>query len=250
MHHHTIDAFEVNGRTTVRSGDGVFLRVPLSVTGPTAVTDTTGDLAGRVRAELDLRRKSRISPRSGRKGIGILAPESWRHVLGPALSGLAPALFENAGEVPASAGLVLHVAASRHERTALDQLPAAAGAAVLRCYREGDLIFVDPLAVDTSDPSGSQVIRRRLAASPAAAELSAWLDASAAPGADPAEIPAAATAILVARIRTTIAAWQQDSPALAVLRRTLWRLDTATLTATEHPVLPFPEPAPLPAPRP
>ena len=249
MHRQTIDAFDVNGRTTVRSGDGVFLRVPLSTTGTTADAEFGGGLAGRMRAELAERREARIRPRLGREGIGILAPESWRQELAEALIGHAPTVLDSANDSPGQAGLVLHVAGSPHERGTLDHLPAG-GTAVLRCYREGELIFVDPLAVEPQDPTGAQVLRRRLAASPAASELRAWLDASPAADTGPADIPAAAKSILTARLLTTIAAWQQDAPALSTLRRTLWRLDTATLSASEHPVLAFPEPAPLPAPLP
>ena len=249
MHGQTMDAFEVNGRITVRSGDGVFLRVPLSTTGTTADADFGGGLAGRVRGELAERREARIRPRLGREGIGILAPESWRQELAPALTGHAPTVLESAHDIPVSAGLVLHVAGSTQERGALDHLPAA-GTAVLRCYREGELFFVDPMSVEPQDPNGAQVLRRRLAASPAASELRAWLDASPAGDTGPGGIPAAAMTILTARLLTTIGAWQQDSPALSTLRRTLWRLDTATLAASEHPVLAFPEPAPLPVPLP
>lgn len=247
MHGQRIDAFEVNGRTTVRSGNGVFLRVPLSTTGATADADLTGGLAGRVRAELAERREARIRPCLGREGIGILAPESWRQDLAEGLGGHPSTVVESAGDIPELAGLVLYVAGSPHERGMLDHLPAA-GTAVLRCYREGELFFVDPLAVEPQDPTGAQVLRRRLAASPAASELRAWLDSSPAADAGPAGIPAAAMTILTARLLTTIAAWQQDAPAMSALRRTLWRLDTATLAASEHPVLAFPEPAPLTAP--
>ncbi|MEC5181389.1 hypothetical protein [Arthrobacter sp. CG_A4] len=249
MHSQIIDAFDVNGRTTVRSGDGVFLRVPLSTTGATADVELTGGLAGRVRAELAERREARIRPRLGRESIGILAPESWRQELAEALSGRAATVMESANNIPLSAGLVLHIPGSPQDRGTLDHLPAA-GTAVLRCYREGELFFVDPLAMGPRDPTGTQVLRRRLAASPAASELRAWLDASPAAAAGPAGIPAAAMTILTARLLTTIAAWQQDAPALSSLRRTLWRLDTATLAASDHPVLAFPEPAPLPVPLP
>lgn len=248
MQRQTIDAFDVNGRTTVRSGDGVFLRVPPSTAGPTADADLLGTLAGRVNIELAVRREARIRPCTGRESAGILAPGSWRQDLAAALGGHALTVFHSADDIPESAGLVLYIAAAPHERDALDHLPAA-GTAVLRCYREGELIFVDPLAVEPQDPTGAQVRRRRLAASPAASELRAWLE-SAAAAAGPAGIPAAAMTILAARLLTTIAAWQRDAPALLTLRRTLWRLDTATLLASEHPVLAFPEPAPLAAPHP
>jgi len=252
MHNHTIDAFEVNGRTTVRSGDGAFLRVQRTSTSPTAESDLPCGVAGRVRAELAERRESRIRPSPGREGVGILAPQSWRQELEAAFGGRAPVWLDSAGDVPATVGLVLQMAGAAHERTALDHLPGA-GTAVLRCYREGELIFVDPLAIEAQDPTGAQVLRRRLAASPAASELRAWLDASVAADTGPADIPAAAKIILSARLLTTIAAWQQDTPAVTTLRHTLWRLDTATLAASDHPLLPFPEPAllpALPAPRP
>lgn len=244
----TIDAFEVNGRTTVRSGDGAFLRLQPSASGSTAEAAVSGELAGRVRKELAERREARIRPCLGREVIGILAPESWQQEL-EALTGHASTVLESATDIPVWAGLVLHAAGSPRERSALDHLPAA-GTAVLRCYREGELIFVDPLAVEPQDPTGAQVLRRRLAASPAASELRAWLDAAPAADTGHADIPAAAKTILTARLLTTIAAWRQNAPALSTLRRTLWRLDTATLSASEHPVLAFPEPAPLAAPLP
>ncbi len=249
MHSQSIDVFEVHGRITVRSGDGVFLRVPVSTPGAAADVDLAGELDVRVHAELAERRQARIRPCLGRESIGILAPEPWRRELAEAFRGHGAAVLDSAGDIPFPGGLVLHVAGSPHDRGALDHLPAA-GTAVLRCYREGELLFVDPLACGPRDATGAQVLRRRLAASPAAAEFRTWLDASPAAVAGPAGIPAAAMTILTARLLTTIAAWQQDAPALPTLRRTLWRLDTATLSASEHPMLAFPEPAPLPAPLP
>uniref|UniRef100_UPI003F497519 hypothetical protein n=1 Tax=Paenarthrobacter nicotinovorans TaxID=29320 RepID=UPI003F497519 len=138
--------------------------------------------------------------------------------------------------------MLVHVAGSPSERTYYDELPGE-GTAVLRCYREGEIVFVDPLSMSAGDPTGFQVLRRRLAASPAATELNAWLDTPAA--SRNLDLQHAALGLATARLLIIIAAWQQDSPALPVFRRTLWRLDSATRVATEHPVLPFPEPAML-----
>lgn len=236
----TIDAFTVNGRTTVRSDDGGFLRL-----GPdTAIGEGLDPaLTERVRTELAARRRARRIPPAGRQDIGTLLPAG----LPESLQALLPAatLRQVTRGDAEHCGLVLQFARTAAERSALDHLPAS-GTAVLRCYREGGILYIDPLAAKAEDPGGSQVLRRRLAASPASAELEQWLHTGAADADSLQGLPGGAVQVFLARLATTIAAWQHDSPACNLLRRTLWRLDTATLLASEHPVLAYPEPAPLP----
>lgn len=236
------DIFDVDGRTTVRSGDGVFFRVPLEAAAATAGTADTAQLTTKVRNELGERRLSGLQPLAGREHVTICAPDQLAGTLKQVL-GAAGVAVDRAGEAAAGhpRGLLLHVPNAAAERRRFEHLPAA-GTAVLRCYQEGELVLVDPLATGPQDPSASQVLRRRLAASPASAELTAWLDTPAATGF---EVQGVAWTLVEARLLTMIRAWQSGSPALAALRRTLWRLDTRTLVATCHPVLPFPEPAPL-----
>ncbi|MET3904006.1 hypothetical protein [Paenarthrobacter sp. 4246] len=230
-----IDSFDVAGRSIIRSGDGAFFHLPPSA-------GSGQNLATGISDELLQRRQAGARPLAGRERIGLVAPE-------PVAAALLP-LFQEAGvdvavsddREPGSVGLVLHLAATPAERNRFEALPGCR-AAVLRFYGEGDLVFVDPLSLEPADPTGWQVLRRRLAASPAAAELRAWLDTPAA-AADFAP-HGVAMDLLTARLLTIITAWQRNSPSLAAHRRTLWRLDTLTLAASEHPVLPFPEPASL-----
>ena len=231
-----VDTFDVAGKTTIRSADGAFFHLA-------APAEAGAPLAARLSQELLQRRQSAVRPRAGRERIDIKASaaEAAGLLCFLADSGVAATMVkDDAGHAPG--GLLLHVAGSPAGRSVYDELPGK-GTAVLRCYREGELVFIDPLAVSAEDPTGSQVLRRRLAASPAAAELKAWLDTPAA--STDLDLQDTALGLVKARLLMSIAAWQQDSPALLGLRRTLWRLDTATMVATEHPVLPFPEPATL-----
>ncbi|NWL12319.1 hypothetical protein DM793_13655 [Paenarthrobacter nitroguajacolicus] len=239
-----VDTFDVAGRATIRSADGAFFHLAAPI-------DSGAPLATQVSHELLQRRLAYVRPFPGRERIEIAAAGDVATGLLRSLedSGVAATVI-NADTKHAHGGLLLHVAGSPAERTQFDDLPGE-GTAVLRCYREGELAFIDPLSLSAQDPTASQVLRRRLAASPAATELKTWLDTPAATAEIGLRSPA--LSLVTARLLMIIAAWQQDSPALPALRRTLWRLDSATLVATEHPVLPFPEPAKLvdswPAPR-
>lgn len=229
-----VDTFDVDGRTTVRSGDGIFFRVPRECT--PGVADGSTD---QVRAELQERRLAGHRPAVGRERVSVAGAGAGELVDALKAAGvLATPLYDS--REPAVPGLLIHLPSSPPERTRFDHFPAA-GTAVLRCYQEGELVFVDPLSLSPGDPSSTQVLRRRLAASAAAAELKAWLETPAA--ATGLSVPDTAWGMVTGRVLGTIKAWQSEAAALPSLRRTLWRLDTQTLVASEHPVLPFPEPA-------
>ncbi|TVU66230.1 hypothetical protein FQP90_02300 [Paenarthrobacter nitroguajacolicus] len=231
---HAVDTFDVDGRITVRSGDGIFFRVPGGST-----PGTNGGAADRIRAELLERRLAGQRPAAGRERVSVAGPGAGRVVGALEAAGVLATPWDDAQD-PAVPGLLIHLPSSPAERTRFDHLPAA-GTAVLRCYAEGELVFLDPLALSPRDPSSTQILRRRLAASAAAAELKAWLQTPAA--ATELSLPDTAWSMVIARVLGTVKAWQSESAALQPLRRTLWRLDTRTLAASEHPVLPFPEPA-------
>ncbi|WP_309073376.1 hypothetical protein [Paenarthrobacter sp.] len=230
------DLFDVAGRTTIRSADGAFFHLggPLEASKP---------LDSRISQELRERRVADGRPVLGRESIGIVASAQVASGLLRSLgdAGIAAAVVKDAGDSE-SPGLLLHIAGSPAERSHYDGLPCG-GTAVLRCYREGDLVFIDPLSMSGQDPTSSQVLRRRLAASPAATELKAWLDTPAA--SMDLDLQATTLGLVTARLLTIIRAWQRNSPVLPALRRTLWRLDSGTFAVSEHPVLPFPEPAKL-----
>lgn len=241
-----LDVFELHGRTTVRSSDGTFLRVQAPTGAALPMTET---FHGQIRRQLESRATQQMLPRPGRESIALLGPSTGWGPVGEALTGLDIDRIDHLRAPKATGGLVIQVAATPADRRLLDDLRYA-GTAVLRCYREGEILFVDPLALAPGDPSGSQVLRRRLAASSAARELDGWLG-TARPGDATLEgLPPLATQILGARIRSAVAAWQHDTQGLAALRRTLWRLDTRTLCSSEHPVLGFAEPAKRPGRRP
>lgn len=235
-----VDSFEIAGRTTIRSGDGAFFHVPSEAGVGQLTASHVGDEL--LADELRQRRRAGARPLAGRARVGLVATDGVAAALLPVLQEAGVAAAGNDGGDPGSVGLVLHLAATPAERNRFDDLPGHR-AAVLRFYGEGEVVFVDPLCLEPGDPIGWQVLRRRLAASPAPAELRAWLDTPAAS----ADFTPRDTAmdLLAARLLTVVTAWQQDLPSLATYRRTLWRLDTLTLAISEHPVLPFPEPASL-----
>ncbi|MFJ3957078.1 hypothetical protein [Arthrobacter sp. NPDC090010] len=242
----TIDAFEVLGRTTVRAGDGSFLRLA-------GQGDDTPEpdpmLNARILAELETRRLSRTTPLDGRADLGIVASETLLRGVQSLTRDITLRLHHlglgSLDDERALPKLIVHLSADVGDRSRLDHLPRA-GTAVLRCYREGEILYIDPLRLDATDPPAHQVLRRRLAASPAATELEAWLSRQDIEDDPLGDLPPAAVALFLARLLTTITAWQHGTAVLETLRRTLWRLDTATLLASEHPVLAYPEPAPYP----
>lgn len=118
----------------------------------------------------------------------------------------------------------------------------------LRAYREGQLLFVDPVSVEPEDPDHNQVVRRRQAASPAVRELSTWWQnvESGSTRLQSIAVPSAAKHLLFARLLNILLAWTNNTAELIDYRRTLWRLEFESYRATEHTVLGFPEPRRLP----
>jgi hypothetical protein len=118
----------------------------------------------------------------------------------------------------------------------------AGGAVLLRGRREGGRMLIFPLAVDGSEATPDQVSRRRLAASPAAPELSSWLASG---HRDPRPLRRATLTLTVARCLAILEDWATDDPALVEHRRLLRVVGDGPREHT-HTVLGFDEPAPRP----
>lgn len=129
---------------------------------------------------------------------------------------------------------------------AADRLPEH-GVAWLRCHREGWQAYTEPLAAAPGDVTSAHVRGRRLAATPAHRELSAYWSGPRTSGA-PIRLTAPAAALLAALLADDLHRWATDTPQRTGLpaRRRLRRVDLRTLTVTEHPVLPVPAVAPSP----
>ncbi|NEY34593.1 hypothetical protein GTU99_20720 [Streptomyces sp. PRKS01-65] len=129
---------------------------------------------------------------------------------------------------------------------AADRLPRH-GVAWLRCHREGWQAYVEPLAAAPGDVTAAHVRARRLAATPAHRELSAYWSGPRTSGA-PVRLTAPAAAVLAALLADDLSRWATGAPATGGLpaRRRLRCVDLHTLTVTERPVLPVPEVAPTP----
>ncbi|WZH36880.1 MAG: hypothetical protein PIR02_19355 [Microbacterium enclense] len=198
-----------------------------------------GEIRDRESAD-DERRWPSARRRIGVVGTGVLADEIAR-VLGE--WGARVGRGTSAAASPDSVALVISVsdgAAERRDHAVLDDL-LAAGAARLRVYREGECVLVDPLAVDVTDITATQVARRRIAASTVPGALDAWQLQG--PAADQ-PMDSASVTLVTARVLTMTLAWAQDDEALSRLRTTLWKLVPALGRVTEHPVLAYPAPHP------
>ncbi|MFI5943218.1 hypothetical protein ACIBCB_23580 [Streptomyces uncialis] len=123
-----------------------------------------------------------------------------------------------------------------------DRLPGHS-VAWLRCHREGDTAWLEPLAATTDDVTSAHVRLRRLAATAAHHELGAyWASLSAeGPGSGHSTASAALTAGL---LMEDLVAWASGDRSA---RRRLRRVRVRGLTVSRHPVLPVPEVAPYPA---
>ncbi len=119
---------------------------------------------------------------------------------------------------------------------------AECGVAWLRMHREGSQLWVDPISLDSTDASSAQVLKRRLAASGTAEELTAWLLASAN---IPRPLSVLAGRIVGLHLLDMVRAWAFDDEQLWTHRTHAWQFNTRSLTASEHPVLGYPEPAPV-----
>jgi hypothetical protein len=130
---------------------------------------------------------------------------------------------------------------------AADRLPER-GVAWLRCHREGWQVYVEPLAAAAGDVTSSHVRARRLAATPAHRELSAYWSGSRTSGAR-IRLTAPAAGLLASLLADDLTRWATDAPEASgglPARRRLRRVDLRTLTVTEHPVLPVPDVARMP----
>ncbi|MFE0799468.1 hypothetical protein [Streptomyces sp. NPDC058812] len=129
---------------------------------------------------------------------------------------------------------------------AADRLPEH-GVAWLRCHREGWQAYVEPLAAASGDVTAAHVRGRRLAATPAHRELSAYWSGPRTSSA-PVRLTVPAAALLAALLADDLGRWATDTPDTAGLpaRRRLRHVDLRTLTVTEHPVLPVPAVASMP----
>lgn len=111
------------------------------------------------------------------------------------------------------------------------------GTAWLHVHREGEVVLIDPLAVDPGDPTSVQVAARRVAASSAPASTEAWQRAR---PLTPGALDDATRALVLARLLHTVLAWAQEDAELDRLRTTLWKVVPATGSVSAHTVLPFP----------
>jgi hypothetical protein len=129
---------------------------------------------------------------------------------------------------------------------AADRLPER-GIAWLRCHREGWQAYVEPLAAAPGDVTSAHVRARRLAATPAYRELTAYWSGPRTSGA-PVDLTVPAAGLLAALLADDLHRWATGASHAGALpaRRRLRRIDLRTLTVTEHSVLPVPEVAPMP----
>ncbi|MER5739657.1 hypothetical protein ABT117_28825 [Streptomyces sp. NPDC002262] len=121
-----------------------------------------------------------------------------------------------------------------------DRLPEH-GVAWLRCHRESWQAYVEPLAAVPGDVTAAHVRARRLAATPAHRELSAYWTGPRTSGA-PVRLTVPAAALLAALLADDLSRWATDTADTAGVpaRRRLRHVDLRTLAVTEHPVLPVP----------
>ncbi|MER6912804.1 hypothetical protein ABT354_14140 [Streptomyces sp. NPDC000594] len=114
----------------------------------------------------------------------------------------------------------------------------------LRCHREGAHAWLEPLARGPHGVTAADIRLRRLAATPAHRELTAYWAGSGTPDDTPAHTPLTA-AYTAALLLGELIAHPGRTPDRPLLRR----LDLRDLRLTEHPVLPVPGCLPLPTAR-
>ncbi|MER7911759.1 hypothetical protein [Streptomyces sp. NPDC096068] len=129
---------------------------------------------------------------------------------------------------------------------AADRLPEH-GVAWLRCHREGWQAYVEPLAALPGDVTSAHVRARRLAATPAHRELTAYWNGPRTSG-EPVRLTVPAAALLAALLADDLSRWATGTPDTAGFpaRRRLRHVDLRTSCVTEYPVLPVPAAAPMP----
>ncbi|GGE78607.1 hypothetical protein [Nesterenkonia cremea] len=131
--------------------------------------------------------------------------------------------------------------------------PALPKPNVFDIHAEGAQWYLHPLRLAPEDPTPEQVLRRRLAATPAHQALNAWWRLAGVGTAAPPEEVLHRVNLAPSPLDATVVAWHAaqvitnwladpDSSLTARWRRRLSIVDTVTLQVTEHPVLPHPIP--------
>lgn len=125
---------------------------------------------------------------------------------------------------------------------------------LLDIHAEGAQWFLHPLRLTSCDPAPEQVLRRRLAATPAHHALASWWRLAADTWPDDSEdrllhrvhheLSATGAAVVAWHAAQIIDAWSQgrDSSRTTGLRRRLTIVDAHAMAVTRHPVLPHPIP--------
>ncbi|MFP3986601.1 hypothetical protein U9R90_03675 [Streptomyces sp. E11-3] len=257
-----------DGGFAVRTPDGEFLRVD---TGTVPAQHLRVRLTGEREQEEDAELAALIgaferagylmAEPSGRDDGAPRWPLDRRAVLltgAPALTGPLAALLTECGAEPRT-GTPDEAAAATHTDTAAvvwcldepvppglwdaaDRLPER-GVGWLRCHREGFQVWIEPLAAEPGDVTSAHVRARRLAATPAHRELTAYWERSRTEGEfRPTPVH---RHLVAAHLAADLTAWAQGTPATRRLRR----IDLRQATVSDHPVLPVPDVTPLPAAR-
>ncbi|OEJ57365.1 hypothetical protein BGM19_04635 [Streptomyces agglomeratus] len=253
----------------VRTPDGDFLRVD---TGEVAAEDLMTRLEGGARGSAALEDLVLAFENAGYAGRDGELPLEGRtvHLLGDvnltarlarriaeegadvrhAAPGEVAAMAENGAGRPAGATAAvvwcLDSPVGEGLWDAADRLPER-GIGWLRCHREGFQAWIEPLAAAPGDVTSRDVRLRRLAATAAHRELTAYWagNRTAETGAAGGE---ASAALLAELLTADLVAWAggRHRAGRLPVRRRLRRVDLRDLTVTEHPVLPVPPVAPLP----
>ncbi|MDJ0338725.1 hypothetical protein [Cryobacterium sp. PH31-O1] len=269
------DIIDTPAGTAVRTSGGVFLRL----TGSPIPLLTLQALAGGHHIALDAaetvswtRVQAEITDRHEREAAPVW-PALKRRILvictEPALGYLASDLTELGAEVctvdtttghdrvdgdstrqinqaltAAEPALVLWLAQSLPPWQLWEHLDALAGRGVawLRMHREGCQLWVDPISLDATDASSAQVLQRRLAASGTAKELASWLRG---PTNSPPALSSLASRMVGLRVLDMVQAWAFDAERLRSYRTHAWQFNTRSLQSSEHPVVAYPQPAPI-----
>ena len=229
----------------LRTGSGDFLRLH-DLPGPGRLSTYRYLLRVR-RAALERDQRARASRwPDGRRSVLVLGRGRLSRALAAELARSGAEVIRDDGtRTPLSADAVVDVREiPQRPDSELDERleHLTTGTVLLRGRREGGRMLIFPLVVDGSEATPDQVSRRRLAASPAAPELSSWLSSG---HRDPRPLRRATLALTVARCLAILEDWAAGDPALAEHRRLLRVVGDGLLERT-HTVLGFDEPAPRP----
>lgn len=228
----------------LRTSSGGFLRLH-DLPGPGRVSTYRYLLRVR-RAALEREKRVRASRwPEGRRSVLVVGRDRLSRALAAELarSGADVRRDAGSGQTPRADAVVdVREAPQRSEPDERPGQLISGGTVLLHGRREGSRMLIFPLLVDGSEATPDQVSRRRLAASPAAAELSSWLSSS---RRDPRPLARATLTLTVARCLSILEDWAAEDPAVAEHRRLL-RVIGDGLRERTHTVLGFDEPAPRP----